>query len=94
MTTSAISRLRRIHVLLNTLVGERHVRAPLLLEVCDLLEVAGLQRLRSAALDLVSALEGGLEAAEFDHRVRSLRAGLEGATVAPVDAPDALAGGQ
>ncbi len=80
MTTHAASLLRRIHVLLNTLVGERHVRAPLLLEVCDLLRAGGLQGTRSAALDLLAALESGIDPTRFDERVRSLHAGLEGAT--------------
>ena len=88
MTTRGIPRLQRALVLLNTLVGERHVRAALLGEACELLASSGraLQAVHQAAAELLSALEHEIDAEEFDASVRTLRAALERALLSSAEA--------
>ncbi len=74
MTAQALPLLRRIQVLLNTLVGEHHVRRPLLLEVCDLMSTSGprLEEARSATLELLATLETKPEVADFDASIEHI----------------------
>jgi hypothetical protein len=71
--TSTFPVATRIHVLLHSLVGERHVRGPLLNELIDALharpELADVER---EAVDLADALGAGLGCADFDSRVRHM----------------------
>jgi hypothetical protein len=74
MTTQSLPQLRRIQVLLNTLVGEHHVRRSLLREICDLLGLAGrgLTEAHDAALELLASLDGEAEVQDFDGSVQRI----------------------
>ena len=68
MTTHALPLLLRIQVLLNTLVGERHVRRSLLGEVCELMgsEPGWMKDAHQAAAELLAALDNGADIDDFD----------------------------
>lgn len=74
MTTQSLPLLRRIQVLLNTLIGEHHVRRSLLHEVCDLMgrEAVGLEDAHRAASDLLHTLDEGGRVDDFDGSIERI----------------------
>jgi hypothetical protein len=74
VTTQSFDRLARIQVLLNTLVGEHHVRRALLNELCGLMSEAGSELLQARCMTetLLAELHLVDGAAAFDDRVRGL----------------------
>lgn len=74
VTSRSFDGLSRIRVLLNTLIGEHHVRRALLLELCELMADAGneLREVRRMSQDLLADLDRGDGTVEFDGRVRTL----------------------
>jgi hypothetical protein len=74
MTTPSLPVLRRIQLLLNTLIGEHHVRRSLLREVCDLMSHEGSvdESAHGAAVELLAELEEGTEVRDFDGRVERI----------------------
>jgi hypothetical protein len=79
MTTQTLPLLRRIQVLLNTLVGEHHVRRSLLHEVCELMDSGGrtLEGAREAAAALLAALERDADVDDFDGSVERISRAVE-----------------
>lgn len=79
MTTQTLPLLRRIQVLLNTLLGEHHVRRSLLNEVCDLLDSGGrtLDDAREVAGHLLAELEKGAEVDDFEGSVERISRAVE-----------------
>jgi hypothetical protein len=79
MTTQTLPLLRRIQVLLNTLVGEHHVRRSLLHEVCELMGSGGrtLEDAREAAVDLLAALEKDADVDDFEGSVERISRAVE-----------------
>ena len=89
MTTQSLPLLRRIQVLLNTLIGEHHVRRSLLHEVCDLLgrEGDGLEDAHHAAEELLAALDDGARVDDFDGSVERIARFVERSPLASSGAP-------
>jgi hypothetical protein len=90
MTTLSLPLVRRIQVLLNTLIGEHHVRRSLLVEVCELMRSGGhiFRDVHEAAAELLLSLDRHNGAPDdFDGAVKSLATFLERA-VAEAARPD------
>jgi hypothetical protein len=86
MTALSLPTLRRIQILLNTLVGEHHVRRSLLREVCELMGSNGglaAGEAHGAAVELLAALDDGIEVHDFDGRVERISTVV---SAQPVDA--------
>jgi hypothetical protein len=71
--TKTVPRSRRIELLLNTLLGERYARRPLLAELVEELatETAGSEAFR-AGRALLERLDAGIDEVEFDGCVEEL----------------------
>ena len=78
MTTHALPLLYRIQILLNTLIGERHVRRSLLGEVCELMgnEPGWMKDAHQAAAKLLAALDTGADIDDFDGSIGQIAAFL------------------
>jgi hypothetical protein len=83
MTPHALPLHVRIQILLNTLIGERHVRRSLLEEVCELMgtEPGWMEDAHHAAAELLAALDSGAEVDDFDGSIGQI-AGFLGASPA------------
>ena len=93
MTARSINGLRRIQILLNTLVGETHVRRSLLRETCELLHAAGLDDVHRAALDLLASLdEHTTDKGHFDAQIVRLRDTLNDLCILPPSSAERAGG--
>jgi hypothetical protein len=72
--TKTVPRSRRIELLLNTLLGERYARRPLLAELVEELatETAGSEEAVRASRALLERLDEGMDEVEFDGCVEEL----------------------
>jgi hypothetical protein len=85
--TKTVPRSKRIELLLNTLLGERYARRPLLAELVEELaiETAGSEAVR-AGRALLERLDAGIDEVEFDGCVEELIALTRTPSGEPVDA--------
>jgi hypothetical protein len=93
MTAHSISELRRIQVLLNTLLGEHYVRQSLLSEVCELLGAAGQRQADAyrAAVELLGVLDKDTSRDAFDTGIRGIRSAVERSSAEGGDAHTVVA---
>jgi hypothetical protein len=89
MTAHSLPLLRRIQILLNTLVGERRVRRSLLHEVVELTSATDypLSAVHDAAAELLETLERYSEVEEFDAAVSRISSFMCTSTVLSEEAP-------
>jgi hypothetical protein len=83
MTAASLPLLRRVQILLNTLVGEHHIRRPLLREVRDLTATAGgaHEAAHAAVLGLLAALDEDDDLVDFDASIERISQSLEASQV-------------